>query len=102
VLAALAVRLLGEAGVDREQAWAATRALLSAASANLEGRSPAEALTGPIARGDAETVRRHVAALEGERDASEAYAALSRVALELLAERGASARTLEELRRALG
>ena len=102
VLAALAVRLLGDAGVDREQAWAATRALLAAASANLEGRSPAAALTGPVARGDADTIRRHIAALEHERQALDAYVALSRVAVELAMERGSTDPTLAEIRDALG
>ena len=102
VLAAIAVRLLGDAGVDREQAWAATRALLSAASANLEGRAPADALTGPIARGDVATVRGHLGALADEAEARDAYIALSRVALDLAAERGADATTLETIRQALG
>ena len=102
VLAALAVRLLGDAGVDREQAWSATRALLAAASANLEGRSPADALTGPIARGDTQTVERHLDALGGEQDALEAYVALSRIALELARERGSPDEAIEAMRVALG
>ena len=102
VLAALAVRLLGDAGVDREQAWSATRALLAAASANLDGRTPAAALTGPIARGDVDTVGRHLTALQQEPEALDAYVALSRVALDLASERGSADRTLAALRRALG
>ena len=101
VLAALAVRLLGDAGADREQAWAATRALLAAASANLEGRSPAAALTGPIARGDVETIRSHIAALESESEALDAYVALSRVALDLASERGSAGGTIDSIREAL-
>lgn len=46
--------------------------------AGLEGRSPAEMLTGPVARGDWDTVRGHLAVLDaGERPA---YAALAEAA----------------------
>jgi predicted short-subunit dehydrogenase-like oxidoreductase (DUF2520 family) len=87
VLAALAERLLTTSGVGAE-AREATQSLMLAAVANLREQPPAAALTGPVARGDGETVRRHLAALETERGAREAYVALSRAALELVGSAG--------------
>ena len=86
VLAALASGLLHDAGVDERSAWAAVRSLLSAAVANLEGREPADALTGPIARGDAGTVARPLEALSGDPARRELYRVLSRAALALARE----------------
>ena len=88
VLAAIAERLLNEAGVPDESARPAIRHLLLAAVSNLRTGSPAERLTGPIARGDHETVRRHVDALAGERELRDAYVALSRIAVRLAREGG--------------
>jgi len=88
VLAAVAERLLRESGVEGGVAHSAVLSLMSAAVENLRGQPPAAALTGPVARGDAETVRRHLAALQADHGAREAYVALSRVALEVLASGG--------------
>lgn len=83
VLAALAERLLAASGVGAE-ARDATLSLMVAAVTNLREQPPAAALTGPVARGDGETVRRHLAALENDRGAREVYVALSRAALQLV------------------
>ena len=40
-----------------------------------------DALTGPVARGDAETVKKHLAVLQG--DSIDAYKALTRALIEL-------------------
>jgi predicted short-subunit dehydrogenase-like oxidoreductase (DUF2520 family) len=84
VLAAVAERLLAEAGVARAEARPAVRHLLSSAAANLaRGDDAALALTGPIARGDATTVARHLAALAGDAEAEGLYRALARATLRL-------------------
>ncbi|HVE80075.1 MAG TPA: DUF2520 domain-containing protein [Gemmatimonadaceae bacterium] len=80
VLAALAARLLRDAGVDRDAALAVARSLVAASARNLGDGEPAQALTGPVARGDVVTVARHLAALAADPDALAAYRALSRVA----------------------
>lgn len=87
VLAALAGQLLRGAGLPHEPARQAVLSLMRAAVANLESREPARALTGPVARGDVATVRKHVEALVGERDALDVYVALSRAALGMLPEK---------------
>jgi predicted short-subunit dehydrogenase-like oxidoreductase (DUF2520 family) len=54
---------------------------MAGALENLRAAGPAGALTGPVARGDVETIRRHLEVLQ-ETDA-ELYRALSRAALDL-------------------
>ncbi|MCB9736319.1 MAG: DUF2520 domain-containing protein [Deltaproteobacteria bacterium] len=71
------------AGVPVDDARAALLALMRGAVAQLEGNEPADAITGPIARGDVDTVRAHLRALETaeDRDAAVVYRALARRAL---------------------
>jgi len=76
---------------DRRSAREAFGALLAATAANLGQSSPREALTGPIARGDLESVRGHLARAGSARE-RELYRALGRVLLELAAPRLPAAR----------
>ena len=62
-LAALATEVLESAGMDARDAGRLLHPLLAGTLVNLEKQAPGEALTGPIARGDVETVRRHLTAL---------------------------------------
>ena len=101
VVAALAERLLMEAGVAEGEARAATLGLMGAAVSNLERGRPHDVLTGPIARGDVESVQGHLAALAGDAPALAAYVTLSRAALTLARERGTSAERLAEISAAL-
>ena len=59
-----AVRLLEQTGVDREIALRALAPLVEASALNAVTIGPAQALTGPIDRGDIETVCSHLSALE--------------------------------------
>ena len=80
VLEAYAERLFADAGMPEETARAGLAALMRGTLDNVAEQG-ATALTGPIARGDVDTVRRHLAALAGaERDL---YRALGRAALAL-------------------
>ena len=101
VVAALAERLLEEAGVAEGEARAATLRLMSAAVSNLESGRPHDVLTGPIARGDVASVQGHLAALADDAPALGAYVTLSRAALTLARERGTSAERLAEISAAL-
>jgi predicted short-subunit dehydrogenase-like oxidoreductase (DUF2520 family) len=76
---------------DRRSAREAFAALLAATAANLAQSGPREALTGPIARGDLESVRGHLARAGSARE-RELYRALGRVLLELAAPRLSAAR----------
>src|SRR5690606_26081516 len=66
VVVGLAVRLLEAAGVSPEEAPRALLPLVRGTIENLEHLGVAGALTGPIARGDADTVRLHLARLSTE------------------------------------
>lgn len=101
VLAATADRLLREAGVPAEDGWPAVLHLMRSAVANVAAQSPAQALTGPIARGDVDTVRGHVAALASDAEALASYRALSRAALALARERGTPVEQLRDIELAL-
>ena len=97
VLAALAERLLAHAGVETIAARAAVRSLMRAAVGNLEGAEPADALTGPIRRGDLSAVQRHLAALDGDVDAGSVYVTLSVAAIALAREAGTDSASLDRI-----
>jgi len=99
-LVAVAARLLEDAGFAGEEALAALAPLARATLENLEAVGPVAALTGPVARGDVATVRRHLMALT-HADA-ELYRAAGRETLKLARLAGlneAKAARLEELLR---
>lgn len=62
-LAVLGARLFRDSGLSPADAEGATRALIRVAAANVERGDFAGALTGPAARGEVETVARHLEAL---------------------------------------
>ncbi len=62
-LAALAAEVLASAGIPADDAHALVGPLLAGTLANLQALPPEQALTGPIARGDVETVGHHLTAL---------------------------------------
>ena len=101
VLAALAADLLVGIGVDAGDAWGATRALMRGAVDNLEGETAARALTGPIARGDVETVRKHLAALAPHAGTRALYASLGAAAVDIARRGGTDEAALEEIARLL-
>lgn len=70
------------AGLPPDLARPALSPLLTAVAGNIAASDLREALTGPVARGDAGTVQRHLAALEGAPALHELYRAL---AVELVA-----------------
>jgi predicted short-subunit dehydrogenase-like oxidoreductase (DUF2520 family) len=81
-LDAAAARLLREAGLDEATARAVLGPLVERVEENLRAAFPEEALTGPVARGDAGTVRRQLAALADRPDLLRLYRALGVVILE--------------------
>jgi predicted short-subunit dehydrogenase-like oxidoreductase (DUF2520 family) len=60
-----AVILMKTAGIDEETALGALGPLVRAGVENTLALGPGQALTGPIRRGDVETVRRHLVSLAG-------------------------------------
>jgi len=88
--AAVATRLLAAAAnVSEEEASRALQPLWRGAIANLDTLGPLRALTGPVARGDVDTVKAHLATLDGE--TRDLYAELALRALELSKQAGLDA-----------
>lgn len=86
VVEAVAQRLLRHAGLSDADAWQALRPLVEGTLENLTRQQPMAALTGPVARGDQATIRRHLEALT--LDDAVLYRALGRAALELAQKQG--------------
>ena len=86
VLLGLARRLLLRAGVPDEQALSALLPLARGTLENIAELGLAHALTGPVARGDSETVRLHLMSMEPRE--REVYRALSRELTDLAEEWG--------------
>jgi predicted short-subunit dehydrogenase-like oxidoreductase (DUF2520 family) len=82
----VALTLMESAGVARHAALPALLRLMTGTLSNIETQGIPEALTGPIERGDAATVVRHLEALAGQAELREIYQMLGRRTL-LLAER---------------
>lgn len=98
----LAVRLAVAAGIPRDDALRALLPLVLGTVRNLEEAGLPAALTGPVARGDAATVRTHREALRALDPALDAtYAALGRHALRVAVARGLSPARARATARAL-
>lgn len=86
-----AVRVLEAAGWTGDEAERALVPLVEGVAANLRARGVVGALTGPVRRGDAETVGRHLralAAVPGEPNLEALYRMLGAVALEIARDAG--------------
>ena len=100
VVEAVAQRLLRHAGLSDADAWRALRPLVEGTLENLSRQAPLEALTGPVARGDRATIRRHLEALT--HDDAVLYRALGRAALELAQKQGMDETTAAQVAAELG
>lgn len=92
---AAAARLLTRAGLPEEEALAALLPLTRGTLENLEKLGPELAITGPVARGDAETVQLHLRALQPEERAL--YAHLGRELISLVRGHLLDEETAEEM-----
>jgi predicted short-subunit dehydrogenase-like oxidoreductase (DUF2520 family) len=104
----LAVGLLEEIGWSTGDASKGLTSLASGVLANVAKLGPTAALTGPIRRGDAETVARHIqalSALDGRPSNQlrrvDAYRMLGLIALEMARQAGLEPDAAERVRRAL-
>ena len=94
VLASVAGHLLHDIGIPDASAYQAVESLMGGALANMKQALPDDALTGPVVRGDAETVGRHMRGLQGHDAALEVYRALSSAAVEIAQRRGTDPKKL--------
>ncbi|MHC4983317.1 MAG: Rossmann-like and DUF2520 domain-containing protein [Planctomycetota bacterium] len=88
-------RLAEQAGIDPRTHLSALEPLVRATVENVFAMGPAAALTGPIERGDAETLRRHLDAMRDcDEDIKAAFRAMGRLTVDLARRKG-SIRPLE-------
>lgn len=99
-LEAMAERVAAAGGVPAEVARRIYLPLWEGMVANMAAMGAGPSLTGPVRRGDVDTVVRHLAVLRGSE--REAYLALSREALRLAGTAGLERWKLEEMAKVLG
>jgi predicted short-subunit dehydrogenase-like oxidoreductase (DUF2520 family) len=84
------------AGLTREEARRKSLPIIRQTLTNYSNLGPAKSFSGPLIRGDAQTVTKHLAALKKHPEAREVYVALARASL-----RGLPVRNQDELKRQL-
>jgi predicted short-subunit dehydrogenase-like oxidoreductase (DUF2520 family) len=99
VLLGTAVDLLKRAGWTEKEAIAGLLPLAEGTLEAVRTRGPVRALTGPVRRGDVQTVERHLAALT--EPVADQYRMLGSVALAIAEEAGLEPAAVERMRRAL-
>jgi predicted short-subunit dehydrogenase-like oxidoreductase (DUF2520 family) len=98
-----AVALLGAAGIDRGAALRALRPLCLTSATNTFDIGPEAALTGPVQRGDAQTIRLHAAALaQCPRYVADLYRASARALLDIARRRGLAETSAMAVEEAIG
>jgi len=98
----LSFKLLSEAGVPESEAYGVLSPLIGGTLNNIDQAGIPEALTGPIARGDVETVADHLSAIgQASRESADLYSRLGLATIEIAAARGslsqAAARQLHDM-----
>lgn len=101
VLFDVALEMLRQCGLKRSEARRALLPLLGSAVDNLRKMDPAAALTGTFARGDVETVKRHLAALKGNEPILQLYRLLGQWSLQLSASK-LDPKLVKQIRRLIG
>jgi len=97
-LYALAERLLVGLGADRQVADNALNTLLAGTLDNLRRQGIPAALTGPLVRGDGQTITMHLDALDKiDRELAELYRQLARLSLPMLVARHLDTSFVEEI-----
>jgi predicted short-subunit dehydrogenase-like oxidoreductase (DUF2520 family) len=96
-----AAQVLGKAGVPEQDVPGMLGPLVQGTLQNVKSLGLEKALTGPVARGDVDTVRKHMEALKGDPAAREVYAALGKQILRLAARQGLPPGRVRALKRLL-
>jgi len=100
-LQAAATRVMAGSCGDEKRAWELLWPLVMGTMAGLEEGCFETAITGPVARGDGDSVRSNLRALQGDENAQALYRSLSREALELARSAGLGETELAGVRLAL-
>jgi predicted short-subunit dehydrogenase-like oxidoreductase (DUF2520 family) len=96
-----AAGLFREAGIGDEASAATLLPLAQGTLQNVKILGLEEALTGPILRGDAATLRKHLEALRAAPEAREVYRVMGKAVLRMAARRGLAKSKIRTLRRLL-
>jgi predicted short-subunit dehydrogenase-like oxidoreductase (DUF2520 family) len=97
-----ALEILEQTGVARREGLAALAPIARATLENVLSLGPQDALTGPISRGDVESVRRNLEALNAVSTwTRELYRAAGRRTLPIAQRRGVAQARLQELEKSL-
>ncbi|HQZ82112.1 MAG TPA: DUF2520 domain-containing protein [Pyrinomonadaceae bacterium] len=93
------VELLAECGVSTDEARKVLGPLVVSTAANLEHYSPEDALTGPFARGDRETIEKNLHAIRSSAhpDLAEIYCLLGLRSLDLARKKGISEEDIQAI-----
>jgi predicted short-subunit dehydrogenase-like oxidoreductase (DUF2520 family) len=99
----VAIEMLQGCGLAKQRARQILVPLLKSTAANLGTQSPAEALTGPFARGDVTTVGKHLAAMKAKKmtEAADLYAALGLRAVKLAESTKRNRRSAKDIKKLL-
>ena len=100
-LSSLAASVSTGSNLNKSEVLKALLPLMNSTLSNLEKLSPEEALTGPIARGDIETVRKHVKFLKNKGELLSIYKKLGVLTLELVNPEVVEEPVVSELRKLL-
>jgi predicted short-subunit dehydrogenase-like oxidoreductase (DUF2520 family) len=97
----IAIEMLRECGLSERRAKAVLMPLLQSTVASLTSSTPAQALTGPFARGDLGTIKSHLETINAHklREVMAAYKLLSKRSLRLAAQRGMRAEAVRKIDR---
>jgi predicted short-subunit dehydrogenase-like oxidoreductase (DUF2520 family) len=96
-----AAGLFREAGIEQEAATGVLLPLVQGTLQNVKNLGLEKALTGPIPRGDAATIRKHLEALREDPEALEVYRVMGRHILRLAGKGGLAKARVRALRRLL-
>lgn len=94
----VAFKFYEKVGVGEGEAWQAMKPLIQGTLDNIEARGAVEALTGPIARGDVDTVKKHLQAIKKSLPYFlPFYKELGKVTLRVAKEKGLSQEAYQEI-----
>jgi predicted short-subunit dehydrogenase-like oxidoreductase (DUF2520 family) len=97
-----AIKVYGKVGFEKEKAWESIKPLAQRTLENVDTCGVVAALTGPIARGDVETVKMHLAALEKNfPEVLPLYRELGKLTAQIAKEKGLSLEMYQKLLDAL-
>ena len=98
----LAFKLIGTAGIFEKEAFAVLKPLINGTLSNIEKVGTVDALTGPIARGDAETVSRHlIDIMKKTPELADLYKVLGRYTVDIARDKGLGDEALAALQKVL-